>query len=198
MADAEKVDLDVTIGSDQPYTWKDFAKEDWSTQRRIRAKLGTIADNNKCGYNVSDEDNEYFEEWIDACEEFDKKVQEGEIQDPDPGAAEGTASTSQTEAAAATTAAAAATATAAAASTALAAGGSGSGGQQPLQDQQQQVVNMPDPQPKAPAGNEIMNIPLYSGSKKEDPEIWLDCVDNAQSTFNWTPEGKIGAATRLG
>ena len=54
---------------------------------------------------------------------------------------------------------------------------------------------MPDPVPKNPAGNEIMNIPLYSGSKKEDPEIWLDCVDNAQSTFNWTPEGKIGAAT---
>ena len=78
------------------------------------------------------------------------------------------------------------------------AGGSGGGGQQPLQNQQQQVVNMPDPVPKNPAGKEIMNIPLYSGSKKEDPEIWLDCVDNAQSTFNWTPEGKIGAATRLG
>ena len=126
-------------------------------------------------------------------------MQEGEIQDPDPGAAEGTASTSQTEAEATAAAVATAAATAAvAASAASAAGGSGSGGQpplQPLQNQQQQAVIMAPGDPKSPAGNEIMNIPLYSGSKKEDPEIWLDCVDNAMSTFNWKPDGKIGAAT---
>ena len=102
MAAAEQ-DLDT---SDQPYTWKDFAAETWEIQRRIRAKLATILDNQKCGYRISDNDQEYFEEWNDACEEFDRKVKEGEIQEPS--AADGTASTSQTGATATAAAASAA------------------------------------------------------------------------------------------
>ena len=43
-------------------------------------------------------------------------------------------------------------------------------------------------------GNEILNIPMYSGGRKEDPEIRLDSVDLAEATFKWTAEGKIGAA----
>ena len=44
------------------------------------------------------------------------------------------------------------------------------------------------------SGNEIMNIPLYSGRWKDDPGIWLDAVDLAEATFKLMPGGKIGAA----
>ena len=184
-------------------------------RRRVRARLQKLSGNTQTGYVLEKTDAAFVKKWKPLIEEYDKKtaaaaaavqsaITAEEIGDKKPPqqtlpANPQTSSSSSSSASASTST----TAQAETSATSTGAGNTSTGPPPPPGGSVDPPPSPPPPPPPAavimpdvnnPRGNEISTIPLYTGAKSQDPEIWLESVDRIAKTFKWGDQGKTGAA----